>query len=81
MHGDTASYPVADVTCELDGWKKEVAVAVVPGLPVDFLIGCDDHLSFAGVMSNSSSLPVMTRSQKLKQMKVWLPVRGRRWSC
>ena len=66
VHGDTASYPVADVTCKLDGWKKEVAVAVVPGLPVDLLIDCDDHLLFAGVISNNSSLPVMTRSQKQK---------------
>jgi hypothetical protein len=69
VHGDTASYPVADVICELDGWKKEVSVAVVPGLPIDFLIGCDDHLSFAGVLSDNTSLPVMTRSQKRNQMK------------
>ena len=59
--------------CELDGWKKEVTVAVVPGLPVDFLIGCDDHLSFAGVISNNSSLPVMTRSQMWRRSKLLLP--------
>ena len=69
VHGDTASYPLADVMCELDGWKKEVTVAVVPGLPIDFLIGCDDHLSFAGMISANSSLPVMTRSPKRKQMR------------
>ena len=56
---------LADVTCELDGWKKEVSVAVVLGLPVDFLISCGDHLSFVGV---NPSLAVMTRSQKQKQM-------------
>ena len=27
VHGDVVSYPVADVTYELDGWKKEVSVA------------------------------------------------------
>ena len=71
VHGDIVSYPVADVTCELhlDGWKKEVSVAVVPGLPVDFLIGCSDHLSFVGVTPSNPSLAVMTRSQKQKQMR------------
>ena len=76
VHGDTASYPVADVMCELDGWMKEVTVAVVPGLPVDFLVGCDDHLSFAGVISDNSSLPVMTRSQKQTDERVGLPARA-----
>ena len=66
VHGDIVSYPVAEVTYELEGWKKEISVAVVPGLPVDTLIGKDDHLSFIGVMTN---LAVMTRSQKQKQMK------------
>ena len=37
VHGDVSSYPVADVMCEQGGWRKEVTVAVVPGLPVDFL--------------------------------------------
>ena len=22
VHGDIVSYPVADITCEMDGWKK-----------------------------------------------------------
>ena len=43
VHGVVSSYPVADVMCELGEWRKEVAVAVVPGIPVDFLIGCKDH--------------------------------------
>ena len=69
VHGNIVSYPVADVTCELDGWKKEVSVALVLGLPVDFLIGCDDHLSFAGLIPSNTSLAVMMRSQKQKQMR------------
>ena len=69
MHGDIISYPVADVTCELDGWKGKVSVAVVPGLLVYFLIGYDDHRSFAGVIPSNTSLAVTTRSQKQKQMR------------
>ena len=56
VHGDIVSYPVANVTCELDGWKKEVSVAVVPSLPVDVLVGCNNHLSFAGVIPSNTSL-------------------------
>ena len=52
VHGDIVSYPVADVTCELDGWKKFL---LGPGLPIDFLICCDDHLSFAGVIPSNTS--------------------------
>ena len=48
---------------------EEVAVAVVPGLPVDFLIGCKDHSSLAGVVLGNSSLPVLTRSQKRSQSR------------
>ena len=47
---------------------EEVSVAVVPGLPVDFLIGCDDHLSFVGVIPSNTSLAVTTRSQKQRRM-------------
>ena len=48
---------------------EEVTVAVVPGLPVDFLIGCKDHLSLAGVVLGSSSLPVLTRSRKRSELR------------
>ena len=68
VHGDIVSYPVADVICELDGWKKDISVAVVPGLPIDFLIGCDDHASSAGVMSGNTSLAVITRPRTQKPM-------------
>lgn len=78
VHGDIVSYPVTDVTCKLDGWKKELSVAVVPGLPVDFLIGCNDHLSFAGVIPSNTILAVRTRSQKAEaDERVGLP--ARRW--
>ena len=79
VHGDTVSYPVADVMCELDGWRKEVSVAVVPRLPIDFLIDCDEHFSVAGVTSDKSSLPVMTRAET--DERVWLPARRWQWSC
>ena len=69
MHGDVSSYPVADVMCKLGGWRKEITVAVVPALPVDFLIGCTDHLSLAGVVLGNSSLPVLTRSQKQSELR------------
>ena len=62
LHGDIVSYPVADVRCGLDGWEKDISVVVVPGLPIDFLIGCDDQASFAGVTWSTTSLVVMTRS-------------------
>ena len=51
------------------GWRKKVTVAVVPGLPVDFFISCEDHLSLAGVVLGNTSLPVLTRSQKQNQSR------------
>ena len=65
----TEVYPVAAVTCELHGWKKFLLLHVVQGLPVDFPIGCDNHVLFAGVIPSNTSLAVTTRSKKQRQMK------------
>ena len=46
VHGDVASYPVADVVCELDGCMEERSFYCSRSTCCDFLIGCDDHLSF-----------------------------------
>lgn len=44
-HGDSISYPTAQVTLKIDGWSKELSVAVVPKLPVDVLISWRDYTS------------------------------------
>ena len=49
---------------------EEITVAVVPDLPIDFLISCKDQSSLAGVMLGNSSLPVMTRFQMRSQIQL-----------
>ena len=68
VHGDSISYPTAQITLEIDGWSKEPSVAVVPKLPVDVLISWKDYPSTDGT-SGITSLAVLTRSQKKKQIE------------
>ena len=61
---DTVAYPTVQVTLNIDGWAKELSAAVVPKLPVDFLIVWKDYTSD---ISGVASLAMMTISQKRRQ--------------
>ena len=42
VHGDSVDYPTAEVDLEMGGRIKKAKVALVPGVPVDVLIGIKD---------------------------------------
>lgn len=42
VHGDSVDYPTAEVDLEMGGRIKKTKVALVPGVPVDVLIGIKD---------------------------------------
>lgn len=42
VHGDSVGYPTAEVDLEMGGRIKKTKVALVPGVPVDVLIGIKD---------------------------------------
>ena len=68
VHGDSVSYSVAQISVSIDGWTKELSVAVVPKLPVDLLISWKDYTAAANSLG-TASLAVLTRSQRRKQME------------
>ena len=68
VHGDSISYPTARVALDINGWSKELSAAVVPKLPVDVLISWADYMS-VGKPSGTTSLAVVTRSQRKKHMQ------------
>ena len=68
VHGDSISYPTAQIALNICGWSKELSVAVVPKLPVDVLISWKDYTA-ATKSSGTTSLAVVTRFQRRKQME------------
>ena len=52
VHGDSISYPTAQVTLKINSWTKEISAAVVPKLPVDFLVSGKDYTSSADSRRN-----------------------------
>ena len=66
MHGDSVPYPTAQITLKVDSWTKNLLAAVVPKLPVDVMISWMDYTS--DETSGVTSLAVLTRSQRRKQM-------------
>lgn len=59
-------YPTAEVDLEMGGWIKETKVALVPGVPVDVLIGIKDFDLSEEIPGQSKcvhNLALMTRSQ------------------
>ena len=70
VHGDSVDYPTAEVDLEMGGWINKTKVALVPGVPVDVLIGIKDF-DFSEEISSQSNcahnLAVMTRSQTRKE--------------
>ena len=59
-------YPTAEVDLEMGGWIKKTKVALVPGVPVDVLIGIKDFDLSKEIPGQSKcvhNLALMTRSQ------------------
>ena len=65
VHGNVVAYPTATVDLEMDGWEKEITVALVPEVPVDVVMAWDDHDC---PRAESKSL-VTTRAQKRQQLQ------------
>ena len=58
MHGDVIANPSVQVEVEINGWEREITVALIPEVPVDVVLAWSDcypttELSF-----------VTTRAQK-----------------
>lgn len=69
VHGDTLSYPVAEVKLQVDGIDNVARVVAVPSLPVPVLLGRDlvrDLLEGDG----GHSFAVITHSGDMKTAKV-----------
>ncbi|PFX12726.1 Retrovirus-related Pol polyprotein from transposon 17.6 [Stylophora pistillata] len=72
VHGDSVDYSTAEVDLEMGGWIKKTKVALVPGVPVDVLIGIKDFDLSEEIPSQSNcahNLAVMTRSQTRKEVE------------
>ena len=63
VHGDVIAYPSAIVDLRIDGWEREITVALVPDVPVDVVLAWSDHCP-----TMELSL-VTTRAQKRRQMQ------------
>ena len=63
VHGDSVDYLTAKVDLELGGWIRKTKVALVPGVPVNVLIGIKDFDLSEEIPSQSKcahNLAVMT---------------------
>jgi predicted aspartyl protease len=69
VHGDTLSYPVAEVKLQVDGIDKVARVVVVPSLPVPVLLG-RDLLRDLPEGDGEHSFAVVMRSGARKAAKV-----------
>ena len=64
VHGDIIAYPSATVDLKIDGWEREITVALVPDVPVDVVLAWSDHYPTAEFKSL-----VTTRAQRRRQLQ------------
>ena len=64
VHGDIIAYPSATVDLKIDGWEREITVALVSDVPVDVVLAWSDHYPTAEFKSL-----VTTRAQRRRQLQ------------
>lgn len=65
VHGDVITYPSALVDLKIDGWEREITVALVPDVPVDVVLAWNDHHCPTVELKNI----VATRAQRKRRLQ------------